>query len=82
MNTSKDLMYTMMTTGNNIILNTENLLREWISDALITHTCTMVTMRGEDVLNSLMVVTISLCIHISNHHVVHHTAQTGALTRL
>lgn len=34
----RDFMYSMVTVINNIILYTENLLKEWISGALITHT--------------------------------------------
>ena len=36
MNKSRDLMYTVMTIINNIVLNTEDLLREQISGAFIT----------------------------------------------
>lgn len=39
MNNSSDLLYSMMTTLINTILNTGNLLGEYISGAL-THTCT------------------------------------------
>lgn len=37
MTKSRDLMYTMMIIVDNTISNTENLLRESISDALITY---------------------------------------------
>ena len=53
-NKSRDILYSMVTPVTNTVLNTEHLLREWISGALITHkhTQNMVTMR-EVVLNSL-----------------------------
>ena len=38
MHKSRDLMYSMMTIFNNTVLNTGNLLREWISGSFTTHT--------------------------------------------